>query len=78
MNATSSLPTALAKPVRKRVLTTAHAAAYLDCSRATLYRAAHAGLIHPIHLWNNTVRWDVAELDAWVASRLRRVANDVA
>ncbi|HEX7324351.1 MAG TPA: helix-turn-helix domain-containing protein [Rhodanobacteraceae bacterium] len=68
MNATSADEPTDAQPLRGKVLTTEHAAAYLDCSKSTLFRAARAGLIHRIRLLNGGVRWDVAELDAWVAS----------
>lgn len=49
-----------------RLLTTRNACRYVDASRATLYRAARRGDLHPVKLSRHFTRWPLADLDAWI------------
>lgn len=49
-----------------RLLSTRHACQHVDMSRATLYRAAQRGDLHPIRLGRHCTRWPVTDLDSWV------------
>lgn len=51
-----------------RLLTTRHACAHADVSRATLFRAAKRGDLHPVRLGRHLTRWPMADLDAWIDS----------
>lgn len=49
-----------------RLLSTRHACQHVDMSKATLYRAAQRGDLHPIRLGRHCTRWLVTDLDLWV------------
>jgi len=49
-----------------RLLTTRNACRHVDASRATLYRAARRGDLHPVRLSRHFTRWPLADLDAWI------------
>lgn len=48
-----------------RLLTTRAAGARMSVSKATLFRAARRGDLHPVRLGGRLTRWPVADLDAW-------------
>lgn len=56
---------AIAEP-QPRLLTTRHACRHADVSRATLFRAARRGDLHPVRLGKHFTRWPLADLDAWI------------
>jgi predicted DNA-binding transcriptional regulator AlpA len=49
-----------------RLLTTRHACERADVSRATLFRAARRGALHPVHLGQHFTRWSLDDIDAWI------------
>jgi len=50
----------------RRLLSTVSACAYADVSRATLFRLARHGDLHPVRFGRRLVRWPVADLDSWI------------
>jgi len=52
--------------LRGRLLSTRHACQHVDMSKASLYRAARRGDLHPIRLGRHCTRWPVTDLDSWV------------
>lgn len=54
-----------------RLLNTRHACARVDVSKATLYRAAKQGELHPVRFGKRFTRWSTTDLDVWI-ERARR------
>ncbi|TAM98822.1 MAG: DNA-binding protein [Rhodanobacteraceae bacterium] len=50
-----------------QLLTTRHACRHADCSKATLFRAARRGDLHPVRLGRHMTRWPLVDLNEWVA-----------
>lgn len=48
-----------------RLLTTRDACRHINCDRATLFRAARRGELHPKRFTKRLVRWPLDDLDAW-------------
>jgi len=55
-----------AAPAR-RLLTTPEAMRYVGASDDLLYDRARRGELHPVRLGPRCTRWDLADLDAWIA-----------
>lgn len=53
-------------PVSPRLLTTRAACAYLSVSKATLFRAARRGELHPLRPARHFTRWQISDLDRWI------------
>jgi prophage regulatory protein len=63
MSVTSSIPT-------RKYLRAQELASMLAVHRTTLWRWVHDGhLPRPVRLGPNTVAWDFAQIDAWLAAR---------
>jgi excisionase family DNA binding protein len=63
MSVTSSIPT-------RRYLRAQELAERLAVHRTTLWRWVRGGHFpHPVRLGPNTVAWDCAQIDAWLAAR---------
>lgn len=55
-----------------RLLSTRHACARADISKASLFRAARRGDLHPVHFGKRFTRWPLADLDAWIQRGAQR------
>lgn len=51
-----------------RLLTTRDACRYISCNRATLFRAARRGELHPKRFGKRFVRWPLDDLNAWTGT----------
>lgn len=49
-----------------RFLSTRHACTYADVSKATLFRVAKQGALHPVRFGKRFTRWSTADLDLWI------------
>lgn len=49
-----------------RLLTTRHACVYADISKATLFRRAKQGALHPVRFGKRFTRWSTTDLDLWI------------